>query len=43
MKNLVLEERKNKNIEEYMLSNGAVMAKPGSAVSAVMAVKRIIG
>ena len=34
---------KNKNIEEYMLSNGAVMAKPGSAVSAVMAVKRIIG
>lgn len=34
---------KNKNIEEYMLSNGAVLAKPGSAVSAVMAVKRIIG
>ena len=34
---------KNKNIEEYMLSNGAVMAKPCSAVSAVMAVKRIIG
>lgn len=34
---------KNKNIEEYMLSNGAVLAKPGSAVSAVMAVKRMIG
>lgn len=34
---------KNKNIEEYMLSNGAVMAKPGSALSAAMAVARIIG
>lgn len=34
---------KNQHIEEYMLSNGAVMAKPGSAVSAAMAVKRIIG
>ena len=34
---------KNKNIEEYMLSNGALLAKPGSAVSAAMAVARIIG
>lgn len=34
---------KNKNIEEYMLSNGALLAKPGSALSAAMAVKRIIG
>ena len=34
---------KNKNIEEYMLSNGAVMAKPGSALSAAVAVARIIG
>lgn len=34
---------KNKNIEEYMLSNGAVMAKPGSALSAAMAVARIMG
>lgn len=34
---------KNKNIEEYMLSNGALLAKPGSALSAAMAVARIIG
>lgn len=34
---------KNKNSEEYMLSNGAVMAKPGSALSAAVAVARIIG
>lgn len=34
---------KNQNIEEYMLSNGALLAKPGSAVSAAMAVARIIG
>lgn len=34
---------KNQNIEEYMLANGAVLAKPGSAVSAAMAVARIIG
>lgn len=34
---------KNKNTEEYMLSNGALLAKPGSAVSAAMAVARIIG
>lgn len=34
---------KNKNSEEYMLSNGALLAKPGSALSAAMAVKRIIG
>ncbi len=33
---------KNKNTEEYMLSNGALLAKPGSAVSAAMAVARII-
>ena len=34
---------KNKNIEEYMLSNGALLAKPGSALSAAMAVARIMG
>lgn len=34
---------KNKNIEEYMLSNGALLAKPGSALSAAMAVARIVG
>lgn len=34
---------KNKNSEEYMLSNGALLAKPGSALSAAMAVARIIG
>lgn len=34
---------KNKNSEEYMLSNGALLAKPGSALSAAMAVVRIIG
>lgn len=34
---------KNKNTEEYMLSNGALLAKPGSAVSVAMAVARIIG
>lgn len=33
---------KNKNIEEYMLSNGALLAKPGSALSAAMAVARIM-
>lgn len=34
---------KNKNSEEYMLSNGALLAKPGSALSAAMAVARIVG
>lgn len=34
---------KNKNSEEYMLSNGALLAKPGSALSAAMAVARIMG
>ncbi len=33
---------KNKNSTRYMLSNGALLAKPGSAVSAAMAVARII-
>ncbi len=34
---------KSKNLEEYILSNGALIAKSGSAVSAAMAVARIIG
>lgn len=33
---------KNKNAEEYILSNGAVLAKSGSSVSACMAVARFI-
>lgn len=34
---------KNKNSTRYMLSNGALLAKPGSALSAAVAVARIIG
>lgn len=33
---------KNNNAEEYMLSNGAVLAKSGSSISACMAVARLL-
>lgn len=33
---------KHKNAEEYMLSNGAVLAKAGSSISACMAVARLL-
>ena len=34
---------KNKNLTKYMFSNGALLAKPGSALSAAVAAARIIG
>lgn len=34
---------KNKNFTKYMFSNGALLAKPGSALSAAVAAARIIG
>ncbi len=40
-KPVIILSKKNQ-AEEYMLSNGALLAKPGSAVSACMAVARYI-